>query len=171
MRGAIAAALLVLAAHPAGAGPITDACGADVCAEIEEGLVRPGVSADDLRGDEIAMIEVADFYFAPRLAEVRDGQTVQITNTAPTGGNRHSVASADWGGGEPVLPVPGISFGGGAAFRSARLQPGTAFIFEIDLSTMDPNGYVALPGGDVLIPYFCYIHGASQMNGQLLVRR
>ena len=160
------AVLIVLAASvPAAAGPCA------TCDEVEEGLQRPGISYGDATADDVAEIEVADFYFAPRLAEVREGQPVAFTNTAPVGGSRHSVISADWGSSEPVLPAPVLSFGGGAGFRSERLAPGTSFFLTVEVDELDPETYVVLPGGDLLISYFCYIHGSSQMNGQLLVRR
>lgn len=183
--GAWAAAAALAAGVPAGApahtlGEEADArcreagVDASACALVraaEEGLQRPGVSFGDFRDDGTADIEVADFYFGPRLAVVRDGQTVRFTNAVPPGGNRHSVSSADWGGPSPVLPAPLLGFGGGEAFRSGRLEPGDTFFLPVDVATMDPRGYVPLPSGDVLISYFCYIHGASQMSGQLLVRR
>lgn len=170
-RAAAVVLALVALALPARADPITDACPEAPCAAVEDGLRRPGVSYDDLTGDDVAAVAIDDFYFAPRAAVIRDGQTVVFTNRRPVGGNRHSVSSADWGGPEPVLPVPVLSFGGGEAFRSARLQPGTAFTMTVDVAQIDPRAYVPLPNGDVLISYFCYIHGASQMNGQLIVRR
>jgi len=176
------ALLLALALTPASAGTLGEdaarECRArgvprDVCDRIlaiEDGLARPGASAGDLSGDGSTVeLLIADFYFKPRLAIVRDGQTVVFRNNNAPGGNRHSFASADWGSNEPVYPIPVSSFGGGRAFRSGVLDPQTTFTLTIDVATMNPDAYLPLPNGDVVIGYFCYIHGASQMSGQLLV--
>lgn len=145
-----------------------EAC--DAIIAVEDGLARPGLTAGDLSDDGARVeIDVADFYFKPRLSLVRDGQTIVFRNDNPIGGNRHSLSSADWGGEEPVYPVPGPSFGGGRAFRSGVLDPGSTFTLELDMATMNPDAYFPLPNGDFLIGFFCYIHGAAQMNGQFIV--
>jgi plastocyanin len=180
-RAWLCVVLFALTAPSASAGPLDHelytACveagapeaGCATMRSVADGLERGGVSAGDFTGDGAVAIEVADFYFSPHLSVMRNGQTVVFTNTNRAGGNRHSVSSADLGGDEPVLPVPLGSFGGGRAFRSGRLEPGDPFVLTIDVATMDPRAYVPLPNGDYLIGFFCYIHGASQMNGQLLV--
>lgn len=136
------------------------------------GLKRAGggVTLADYRDDASGTVEVADFYFASRVMLLRDGQTVTFGNANPIGGNRHSVTSSDWGGGEPVLPVPGATFGGGAAFKRA-LQPGEQFSFGFDIAAMPAESYVALPENWFLVPYHCYIHGAAQMSAYVLVER
>lgn len=186
LRGVGAVALLFAAmVAPTHAAPnrdeVADACRgtgapAVVCGLViaaEDGLARPGLSFGDFSssGERRVDLEIADFYFRPRLARVRDGQTIVLTNSNPAGGNRHSVSSSDWGGARPVLPGPVAGFGGGRAFRSGVLDPGATFTLAIDIATMNPEAYVPLPNGDHLISFFCYIHGSSQMSGQLLVSR
>ena len=174
--------LLAAAMTPAPAGPLGEDVAArcrsagvpqaacDVILPVEDGLARPGLTAGDYTEDGARVdLEIADFYFRPRVVRVRDGQTVVFTNTNPPGGNRHSLSSSDWGGNRPVLPGPIGGFGGGRAFGSGVLDPGATFTLEIDLATMDPEAYVPLPNGDHVISFFCYIHGSSQMNGQLVV--
>jgi hypothetical protein len=109
---------------------------------------------------------------------MHDQQWVVWTNNNPPGGNRHSVASSDWGcdapsvlsSCQPVLPVPGLAFGGGRAFKSpGPLQPGASFALYVDIAHMSPDAYVKVRDGTYLIAYHCYIHGAAQMQGMLVV--
>ena len=136
-----------------------------------EGLKRPGVSAGDFTGKhhDVAVIDVADFYFAPRVAKVRDGQLVAFQNINLVGGNRHSVASSDWAGASPVLPIPGGAAGGGRGFSSGVLQPESALVLRIDLASIHPDAVVPLANDEYLIAYHCYIHTATVMQGQLIV--
>lgn len=146
---------------------------AAICAAaltLENGLERPGLSVEDFTTQPTARIEIADFYFAPRIAVVRNGQSVSFTNTNAPGGNSHSLVSSDWGGPEPVLPVPFAGFGGGEGFRSGRLPPGAVVTLVADVDALDPVSYLVLPNGDALIGYHCYIHGSAQMNGAILVQ-
>jgi plastocyanin len=147
-----------------------DALACDAILTLETAAQRPGVSVDDFTGDDKASIQIADFYFAPRISLVRNGQTVSFANANPPGGNRHSVSSSDWGSTTPVLPIPVASFGGGRAFRSGRLGPGEPFTVLADVAALDPAAYLLLPNGDAIIGYHCYIHGAAQMNGVLVVQ-
>jgi plastocyanin len=144
---------------------------AGVCAllvEVEDGAARAGLSAGDFSDDPAAAVTIADFYFEPRLTMIRNGQTITFRNDNLPGGNPHSVSSADVGGDSPVL-APGGEFGGGRGFRSGRLAPGDPFFLTIDLATLDPAAYLVLPDGSALISYHCYVHGAGQMQGQIVV--
>jgi len=141
-----------------------------VILDAEAVAQRPGVSVADFTDDAGGAIEIADFYFAPRFSVVANGQTVSFRNSNRPGGNPHSVSSGDWGGSEPVLPVPVLGFGAGEGFRSGKLGPGEPFEVTVDVATLEPETYLLLPNGDALIGFHCYIHGASQMNGVLLVR-
>jgi hypothetical protein len=138
-------------------------------------LQRIGVSAKEAteaEPGEPVEVEIADFYFNARVTIVQDGTDVVFRNGNAPGGNTHSVMSSDWGGTEPVLPVPGVDFGGGKGFRSSKLSPGREFLLHVDTATMNPASYVRLSneeGGDVLIPFHCYIHGPNVMNGWILV--
>lgn len=180
MRAALVAVLVAIAIAPApsDAGALARACrdaGVDaaVCGAAlaaETALERPGASADDFTADDVASVRIADFYFAPRVSIVRNRQTVTFINVNPPGGNRHSVISSDWGGTQPVLPIPVVGFGGGVAFRSGKLGPGEPFTVVADVAALDPAASVLLPNGDALIGYHCYIHGSAQMSGVLVVR-
>jgi plastocyanin len=194
---------LALAAAPLAGGngfesyvldPLVEACDGNAppdaqtaCAGLDQygggvfgGMERTlgGVSWDDFRATGGGEIEAANFYFAARVVLVHDGATLTWVNENPPGGNRHSVASSDWGCDpsgwtgpcQPVLPVPGANFGGGRAFKAPHpLQPGEEFRLTIDIASMNPAGYVALQNGNYLIPYHCYIHGAAQMSGLIVV--
>jgi hypothetical protein len=147
-----------------GLAPICDRVG-----QLEDGLARSGVSYADLTDDPILVIDVRDFSFAPRVFQIFDGQRVVFRNGNPKGGNRHSLASSDLGGADPILPLPGSGFGGGRAFRSGLLQPGESFILDVNIPTMDPEAYMPTGLGDHIIGFHCYVHGASQMNGYIRV--
>ncbi|MCA1814527.1 MAG: hypothetical protein LC624_11355 [Halobacteriales archaeon] len=150
----------------------------EVAEGVFGGLERPGASFGDFRGDEAVALEAANFYFSPKVSVMHDQQWVVWENGNPPGGNRHSVASSDWGCDathalgdcQAVLPVAGLAFGGGRAFKAtAPLQPGGTFALYVDIASMDPDAYVQLQDGSYLITYHCYIHGAAQMQGQLIV--
>lgn len=136
---------------------------------VEQGAARTGVSAADYTDDGVLEIDLTDFAFAPRIVQVFDGQRIIFRNRNRFGGNRHSLASSDYGSDQRVLPIPGGGFGGGRAFQSGVLQPGESFIFDVRIATMDPRGYLPTGLGDQLIGFHCYIHGASQMSGVLRV--
>jgi plastocyanin len=147
-----------------------DAAVCDAVRTVEDALQRPGVSFEDFTSTTTATIDIADFYFAPHLSLVRNGQTVSFSNGNAPGGNSHSVSSSDWGGSEPVLPLPFAGFGAGDGFRSGKLGPGEPFTLVADVAALDPVSYLLLPNGDALIGYHCYIHGSAQMNGVLVVQ-
>lgn len=184
-------AALAAAALPAAGGPLgdeladkcfalglPDSTACEVAQGVLGGLERPGVSAGDFRGDPQVSIDAANFYFSPKFSVMHDKQWVVFTNENPPGGNRHSVASSDWGCApagwlgacQPVLPVPGDAFGGGRAFKApAPIQPEGQYALYIDTAHMDPRAYVDVGQGNYLVAYHCYIHGAAQMEGFLLV--
>lgn len=153
--------------------PAAEGCatGGEVAGGVVGGLERlgGGISWADCTDDAECEVEVADFYFSPRVTVVDDGQEVTWFNENGPGGNRHSVMSSDWNSAQPVLPVPGVNFGGGASFRAA-LQPQGSFSLEVNVLDLEPESVVRLPDGSALIPYHCYIHGAAMMQAWLLVR-
>lgn len=136
--------------------------------------VAGGVSYEDARNEneqEHARIEVeiGSFYFAPRVLEVDVGQIVTFRNVSPFGGNPHIVSSSDWPGSERAFPVPGSLSWGGGSFTSGVMEPGDTWDWPMEIST-EGNSGVSLGIDKVLIPYHCNLHGASQMNGFLLLR-
>jgi len=137
---------------------------------LERGIQRTGVSVADYTDNVSQVVEIADFYFAPRIIQVFDESRVVFVNRNPEGGNRHSISSSDFGADERILPAPGFEFGAGRGFRSsAKLMPGDAFVLDIDIASMDPAAYLPTGFGDYYIGYHCYVHGASQMSGLIRV--
>lgn len=144
-----------------------DARGADHC----------GPGSADPQACAPVVVDIDSFYFSPRIIEVDLGQTVIFRNAEPAGGNRHKVASSDWLAGDRALPVPGLSFGGGTqdgsevaqdGFQSQFLQPGSTWPIFMEVRDW-PGSVIALGIDKMLIPYHCNVHGASQMNGYLLL--
>lgn len=140
-----------------------------------EALERPGggVSYADERSASEVVVDVGNFYFAPRVLQVDADQTVIFRNTSVVGGPRHKLVSSDPLGARPVLPVPGpLSFGGGCGWASPTMLGGD----DWPLVLSDPvdaqcGSALSAPSFDkVIVPYHCNIHGASQMSGYLVVR-
>lgn len=134
-----------------------------------------GVSYEDARNEnegthQYITVKVGPFYFAPRILEIDPGQVVHFLNESPIGGNTHIVSSSDWGGTNPALPIPGASSWGGGAFTSDRLAPGRTWDWPILADGSHPETGIRLGIDKVLIPYHCNLHGASQMNGYLILR-
>lgn len=174
-RLAFGALLGLVAATPSGAHELEARCRqfgivAPVCnavATLEQGSERTGVTFADLTDDPVFEIDIADFYFAPRIFQIYDGTRVIFRNANPVGGNRHSLSSSDLAGPTPI--VPPRSFGGGGAFRSGLLRPGDVFILDVYVARMDPRGPLPTGLGDHLIGFHCYVHGATQMSGLIRV--
>lgn len=138
--------------------------------QAERGAQRMGASFADFTDNLTQTVDVADFYFAPRVIQVFDRSRVVLINRNSEGGNRHSVASSDFGSEDRILPVPGYEFGAGRGFKSSgALQPGEVFVLDIDIASMDPASYMPTGFGDYYIGYHCYVHGAAQMSGLIRV--
>ncbi|MFN2642083.1 MAG: hypothetical protein ABR548_09410 [Actinomycetota bacterium] len=133
-----------------------------------------GVSYQDVRNEnepEHADPEIAvgSFYFFSRIMEIDVGQVVTFRNTSPAGGNPHIVSSSDWAAPDHALPVPGPLSWGGGAITSGRLEPGETWDWPMEVGS-HPDSGISLGIDKVLIPYHCNLHGASQMNGFLILR-